>query len=177
MELITLTEELKSIYKKDIFELMKLCDNDFVPPMSQRFSPFQSELTPSVQSTEDGLLRYFNAMMNETVVCAIEDGKLLGFVTYVENMKYSTVITEDDKPNIYICTLIVNPKARGKGLTYRMYDWLFNEKYVDRHLFTRTWSTNMAHISILKKYGFELIHRIKDDRGKGIDTVYFGKRR
>ncbi len=177
MELILLNEEQKKIYKDDILELMKICDKDFVPPMSQRFSPFQTDLKPSSEDVENGILRYFNSMMKETVLCVIEDGQLLGFVTYVENIKYSTVITEKDSPNIYICTLIVNPKARGKGLTYVMYNYLFNEKFADRHLFTRTWSTNMAHISILKRYGFEEIHRIENDRGEGIDTVYFGKRR
>ena len=177
MELILLNEEQKDIYKADILELMRISDSDFVPPMSQRFSPFQTDLKPSSEDVENGILRYFNSMLKETVLCAVEDGVLLGFVTYVENIKYSTVITEADRPNIYICTLIVNPKARGRGITYRMYDYLFNEKFANSHLFTRTWSTNMAHISILKKYGFELIHRIKNDRGEGIDTVYFGKRR
>ncbi len=177
MELILLNEEQKDIYKDDILELMRISDSDFVPPMSQRFSPFQTELGPSDTVIEEGILRYYRSMMRETVLCAVEDGVLLGFVTYVEDIKYSSVINESDRPNIYICTLIVNPKARGRGITYRMYDYLFNEKFANSHLFTRTWSTNLAHISILKKYGFDEIHRIKDDRGEGIDTVYFGKRR
>ena len=156
---------------------MRISDNDFVPPISQRFSPFQTDLKPSSEANENGLLRYFTGMLKEKVLCVIEDGKLLGFVTYVEDIKYSTVITEKDRPNIYICTLIVSPAARGKGLTYRMYDHLFNERFPDRCLFTRTWSTNMAHISILEKYGFEEIYRIPNDRGEGIDTVYWGNRR
>jgi ribosomal protein S18 acetylase RimI-like enzyme len=57
-----------------------------------------------------------------------------------------------------------------------MYDHLFNEKYADRNIFTRTWSTNTAHISILKKYNFREIHRIENDRGEGIDTVYFSRK-
>ena len=28
------------------------------------------------------------------------------------------------------------------------------EKYSDRPIFTRTWSTNLAHIKILEKFGF-----------------------
>lgn len=177
MDLIALNEELKKIYSNDILELMKLCDNDFVPPMSKRFSPFQSELNPSESADESGILRYHSAMMNESVMCIVENGALLGFVTYVENHRYQNVITDEDLPNIYVCTLIVNPSARGLGLTKVMYDHLFCEKFADRNLFTRTWSTNAAHISILKKYGFEEIHRIPNDRGESIDTVYFGKRR
>lgn len=177
MELIILNEALKEKYKNDILELMTLCDNDFVPPMSKRFSPFQSDLSAAGSESEASILRYYKAMMKETVLCAVEDGVLLGFVTYVEDLEYKDVITAADQPNLYVCTLIVNPLARGRGLTYRMYDYLFNEKYADRSIFTRTWSTNAAHISILKKYGFEEIHRIPNDRGESIDTVYFGKRR
>ena len=177
MELIVLNKELKKKYSNDILMLMKLCDNDFVPPMSKRFSPFQSELGHSENESESGILHYHSAMMNESVICIVENGTLLGFVTYVENYINQTVITDKDLPNIYVCTLIVNPSARGRGLTMVMYDHLFYEKYTDRNLFTRTWSTNRAHISILKKYGFHEIHRIENDRGEGIDTVYFGKRR
>ena len=40
---------------------------------------------------------------------------------------------------------------------------------------TRTWSQNTAHISLLEKEGFKLVLSIKDDREKGVDTVYYLK--
>jgi ribosomal protein S18 acetylase RimI-like enzyme len=69
---------------------------------------------------------------------------------------------------------VVSPKARGKGVTTALYQKLFTE-YEKVNIFTRTWSTNFAHIKILGKYGFEVIKILKDDRGIGIDTVYFKK--
>lgn len=40
----------------------------------------------------------------------------------------------------------------------------------------RTWSTNGAQEHILDKLGYSLVRRLKDDRGEGIDTVYFVKK-
>jgi len=38
---------------------------------------------------------------------------------------------------------------------------------------TGTWSTNKAHISLLRKAGFQTLITKMDDRGIGIDAVYF----
>ena len=173
MQLILLTEDEKKIYRDQIISMMRVADNDFVPPMSARFSPFQTDLK-GAQASEAGILRYYNGMSKENMLCAIEDGKVLGFVTYVENLR-NKVFPEDSLPNLYICTLIVRREARGRGLTMVMYKHLFDELYPSHKLFTRTWSTNYAHSAILAKFGFEEIHRIANDRGEGIDTVYFGK--
>ena len=114
--------------------------------------------------------------MTEKMLGAFEDGAFLGFITFVENV-CNEYISKDSLPNIYLCTLIVKPEARGKHLTYNLYDHLFNKLYGGASIFTRTWSTNGAHTTILGKMGFELIHRIENDRGEGIDTVYFGLKR
>ncbi len=104
---------------------------------------------------------------------AKEDGKTVAFVAYRENFT-NEKITEEHLPNIYISTLIVRPEGRGMGLTQKMYQTLFSE-YEKAWFFTRTWSTNMAHIKILSKFNFETMCVIKNDRGEGIDTVYFKK--
>ena len=49
----------------------------------------------------------------------------------------------------------------------------FREKH--RPLLTRTWSGNLQHIRILESLGFKLLKTIKNHRGKGIDTLYFGR--
>lgn len=40
---------------------------------------------------------------------------------------------------------------------------------------TRTWSTNHSHIHVLMKLGFELVKKIDNSRGEGVDTVYYRK--
>ena len=164
-------EEQQSIYD-DAYQMLEAADNEFVPPLSFRSSSTQRNFSKNLKS-RDGIRQYFEQLKNQRFAVAYEDGALIAFVSYKEN--YSCVeIPPKELPNIYISTLIVSPSARGKGVTKALYGRLFSE-YENVNIFTRTWSTNIAHIKILEKYGFEVIQVIKDDRGNGIDTIHFKK--
>jgi hypothetical protein len=52
--------------------------------------------------------------------------------------------------------IIVQPEARGRGVTTELYSVLFTA-YESRNIFTRTWSSNLAHIKILERFGFSVI--------------------
>ncbi len=170
MQFIVLTDIQKHQYKNEILEIMQICDNDFVPPLSSRSSTTQSDLK-SGEYDKNGILNYYTEMEKQDILAAIDDdGTLLGFVSYKHNYT-SEIITKT--PNIYLSTLMLHPKSRGKRLTNKMYEHLFCELYPDHHIFTRTWSTNAVHIKILSNFGIGEFHRIKNDRGEGIDTVYF----
>lgn len=170
-----LTEAQKQKYSDQILAMLAHCDRDFVPPLSTRFSTSDTKFSPTTV-TKNGVLAYFKDMIGENILAAIEDDKLLGFVTFKYNLtcKY---IAPDTFPNLYICTLLLSPAARGMGLTAKMYAHLFDTLYPTHNLYTRTWSTNAAHIKILDRFGFAVIARIENDRGTGIDTVYFGRKR
>ena len=174
MDFILLNAELKVKYYDDILDMMELSDKDFVPPLSQRSSTTQQSLNGNIAS--GSVVAYLSEMLDQPILGAFDGGKLLGFISFKEN--YTTEgITEKDLPNIYLSTLVLHPEARGKGLTKQLYAHLFNELYPDRNIFTRTWSTNIAHIKILFYFAFEEIKRLPDHRGEGIDTVYYAKRR
>ena len=160
-------------YAGDILQMLHDADDDFVPPLSARVSSTQSDLTAAGKSA-DGIRRYFASLQTQKFMIAEEDGVLLGFVSFRENYE-NAQIGQNDLPNIYLSTLIVKPEARGRGLTKKMYRQLF-DAYARRNVFTRTWSQNAAHIRILSSFGFQTLCTLKDDRGKGIDTVYFVKR-
>lgn len=153
------------------YELLAAADNEFVPPLSSRNSSTQKDFSNVVQG--DSIKEYFEQLKNQRFAAVFEDGELISFVSFKENYTCSE-ISENELPNIYLSTLVVSPKARGKGVTTALYQKLFTE-YEKVNIFTRTWSTNFAHIKILGKYGFEVIKVLKDDRGIGIDTVYFKK--
>jgi len=159
-------------YYGEILEMLYMSDDDFVPPLSARSSTTQKDFTSS-QKTKDGILQYFEEMKSQRFMAVLEDGKVMAFVSYRENY-INSVITEAYTPNIYLSTLIMRPEARGKGLTKMMYRLLFKE-YEDKYICTRTWSTNIAHKKILDFYNFSTFATLPDDRGKGIDTVYFMK--
>jgi len=177
MEFLIFDDEHKKKYSDDIFKMLSDGDREFVPPLSSRSSTTQKNLSFSCGTLNtDGVKMYFDGMMSQIILGCIEDGKLLGFVSLRENYTCDN-INENTFPNIYISTLIVSPEARGMGLTKKMYTHLFDTIYADRNVFTRTWSTNGAHIAILEKFGFVNTVCIENDRGQGIDTVYFAKLR
>ena len=175
MELLLLNNEEKERYREELLAMLQGADGDFVPPLSKRFSPKQTAFgAERTGASSDGVRAYFEDMYKEQMLAAVEDGHLLGFVTFMRDLDHPC-FGGDAKPNLYICTLLVKPEARGRRLTQTMYRYLFSELFADCKLFTRTWSTNAAHIAILQKFGFREIHRIPNDRGNGIDTVYFGR--
>ena len=159
-------------YDNEILTMLNQGDSEFVPPLSARSSTTQSDLTGTATS-HDGVLNYFKELKKQKILVAVENEKLVAFVSYKENYT-NDIIDTACVPNIYISTLLVAPYGRGQGLTRKMYEFLFNE-YKNANVFTRTWSTNEAHIKILLGFGFETIKVLKNDRGNGIDTVYFKK--
>ena len=159
-------------YDVEILNLLTECDEEFVPPLSARSSTTQSDLGGGTNAGS-GVLNYFNEMKKQKILVAVKDEKLIGFVSFKENF-VNDKIGEEQLPNIYISTLLIAESGRGKGLTRKMYEFLFKE-YENANVFTRTWSTNEAHIKILSGFGFEILTVLENDRGYGIDTVYFKK--
>lgn len=172
MELCLFEKERQHTIYQDVLQLLQEADQEFVPPLSSRSSATQQDFS-GVSENSNGVLSYFEQLKQQRFIGALENGKLLGFVSFRENYQCREIPPEE-LPNIYISTLIVRPEARGKGVTTALYDRLFTE-YRNSNIFTRTWSTNLAHTKILGKYGFNLFRSLPNDRGNGIDTVYFKK--
>ena len=168
MEFKFLSEAEKEYYREQIIELLLESDGDFLPPLSSRGSTRDNSFS-SANLRSDGVVSYYNSMNSQQILVAMAGGAVVGFVSFYENY------AGGEEPNIYVSNLVVAKSARGSGLTSKMYDYLFNEVFSDRHVYTRTWSTNIAHTKILSRFGFSESKRIKDDRGEGIDTVYYAR--
>ena len=149
-------------------------DKDFIPPLSARSSTTQKDLS-SQNGSMEGLKSYFEEMKSQRFMVCVDGDILVSFVSFKENFT-NDKIHDEDLPNIYLSTLIMRPEYRGQKVTQTLYGTLF-DIYADSSIFTRTWSTNIPHIKILSKFDFETIATLKNDRGEGIDTVYFAKRR
>ena len=158
----------------EVAKLLAACDDEFVPPLSGRSSTTDTKLGPG-EGKGDSISLYMEGLKKQSLLIAEEEGTLCGFVSFRENYE-TDVLGEPYLPNIYISTVLVSPDARGKKLTQSMYTFLF-DTVSDKNILTRTWSTNIAHIKILSRFGFSEVHVISDDRGAGIDTVYFLKRK
>lgn len=170
MELRILSAAEQVAFGGQILEMLTASDQEFVPPLSARSSTTQQNLS-SGDSCPDGIFQYYTQLQTQKVMAAVEGDRLLAFVSYIEN-HVSGPITEADTPNIYLSTLVMRPEARGKGLTKKLYTQLFGT-YKPAPVFTRTWSTNAAHLRILQFFGFETVKILPNHRGPGIDTVYF----
>ena len=174
MEFKFLTKEECEKHYDVFYKMLEMGDDEFVPPLSARSSTTQKDLSGG-KKNENGIKAYLDGMLGQNMLVCEEGGKICGFVSF-KNDYTCDCIKNTDKPNIYISTALVNPDFRGRKITAKMYEYLFNEN-ADKNIFTRTWSTNIAHTKILLKFGFSELLRIENDRGCGIDTVYYAKRR
>lgn len=166
-----ITDTLPSTYANDVWQLLFDADEEFVPPLSARNNTTQQSLQAG-DSSKDGPTDYFAQMQKQSFILALEAGKVIGFLSFIPDHLLETGdhrVTCD-----YISTIVVSPACRNQGITRKMYEKLFSERK-GRKYATRTWSENRAHLHLLEKIGFSLIHCIPSDRGPGIDTVYYMK--
>ena len=170
MEFCLLNAHQKNQYKSALLEILTQNDAAFVPPLSQRTGTTQT--TFGQAHNPNGVADYLEQMLTQQIMGVFLECKLVGFVSYIENREAENFCL----PNIYLSTLVLQPETRGMGITKKLYHHLFNELYPERNVYTRTWSTNIAHIKILMGFGFEELKRIPNDRGNGSDTVYYYKK-
>lgn len=168
-------KKLTPNYAQFVWDLLKEADQEFIPPLSSRTSTDQKDLLPGKLKKSEGPVQYFEVLKDQQFILALKDDEVVGFLSYMSDYKLEVLNSCDTLPVYYISTIIVRPDWRNKGLTKKMYkELLQNSRGI---VATRTWSTNHAHIHILKELGFTLFSKIADDRGKGIDTVYYLKYR
>jgi ribosomal protein S18 acetylase RimI-like enzyme len=163
---IIFTEHFEEQYSNDIWELIKGSNNDFVPPLSTRYSTCQKDMKTD-QSKADEPILYFELLKSQSFILAIENNTAIGLLSFIPDKEMESGL----KGN-YITTIIVDKNYRNHGITKRMYDKLFEISH-NKSIITRTWSTNYTHIHILKELNFKLIKEIENDRGNGINTVYY----
>ena len=156
-----------------ILQILTRCNNEFVPPLDTRNSTMQSDFSKLSELDNNIPYAYFELVKEQNALIVGEDGIVAGFISFRKDVVTETIPSEY-LPNIYISTVITDTNFRRQGITKRMYEKLF-EKYSARNIFTRTWSTNLAHTRLLESYGFAEYKRIENDRGDGIDTVYYLK--
>lgn len=177
-------KEIKDLKYDNIYsqikELLFACDKEFVPYLSARNSSTQDNLKQKKEGyLNEAPITYFKQMIQQDFIIAVEDAALLGFLTFIPNYEndiFNNYVTEDN--NMYVTTICVDTKYRGRGIATKLYEELEEKMLKEKRtcISTRTWSTNISHIKILERKGFENICTLKDHRGKGIDTKYYLKK-
>lgn len=163
-------KKLQPIYEKSILEILVATEQEFVPPLSSRSSTTQKNLIGS--QNIHGIMEYYEQLLHQEFILAIEDETVMGFLTFIPN--HSLSFEGKNYKCDYVTTIIVSSNFRGRGLAPKMYDAFFDARK-GSNFATRTWSTNQSHLKILKDQNFRLIALLPNDRGNNIDTVYYFK--
>ena len=172
---IMLVDKLSKKQEKEIWEIMKNSDNDFIPPLSARVDTthkFNGNNQVQNEVNDEGPVKYFDEIKKESFVLILNNGKIKGFMSFIK--EYSLETEEGNEICDYITTIIIDSNSRNKGYTKKMYYVILNERKGNK-IATRTWSTNYSHMHILETLGFKLVQRDINDRGENIDTVYYLK--
>ena len=156
---------------QDVYRLLSDADREFIPPLSARTDTTQQQLSPA-DSRPDGVSAYYTQMMTQSFILAVNKGRVAGFLSFIPD--HALTVGGETLICDYVSTIVVEPDLRNRGITRNMYRTLFEQRSSKRYA-TRTWSTNYAHIHLLGKLGFRLAETLTDDRGPGIDTVYYVK--
>ena len=156
--------QLTGKYASQVKGILYESDKEFIPPLSARHGTTEEHLD---EDTGSGIpMDYLDVMLKQQFILALDHRKVIGFVSYIPDSSALGCQC------VYISTGIVKPEYRNKKVTEEMLRALF-WLYEDETFITRTWSTNRACISLLEKTGFELLKTVSDDRGEGIDTLYY----
>lgn len=173
---IELHRGMPSCYREAIGEILSECDDDFVPPLSSRRMPWQTAFPTDGGAASSGdVSSYLAAMEDESFLCATtrsDEEEVIAFLSYMPGHVHPGETC--GVPTDYVSTICVRPAWRGRGIARSLYKAL--ERHADTGTLTvRTWSTNTAQMRLLPSLGYAERERIADDRGPGIDTVYFAK--
>lgn len=160
-------------YENQVWELLKLADHEFIPPLSVRHSTTQGNLLTDRETANRGPVEYFDSLKEQQFCLYIADKFVVGFMSYITDHMLEIPTVRDALLVNYISTVIVHPSYRGRRITEKLYREMLRETKLP--LATRTWSTNYAHIHILDKLQFKTMAVLKNDRGRNIDTVYYMK--
>ena len=168
--------------KQQIWELLCECDQEFWPPLSARNSSVQKDLrggAPAEEQTGGTVQKptvYFDEMIGQEFILAFdEDGNVAGFMTFKKD--YTCDALRDFGTSLYITTICVKKELRRQHIMSGLYDCMETtaaKACSCPRISTRTWSENEAHMKGLQHRGYRLLAVLKDDRGPGIDTVYYG---
>lgn len=172
-------------YMNNILDILVECDKEFVPPLSSRNSTKQADFNfIGNYDTDNKPMEYFKKITEQHNILVIQDGIVIAFMSYIYNYDKNEFFNKNniDDINNYISTICVRKEFRRKGITEKMYEYIENalpKDIASKYVSTRTWSTNIGHINLLKKRNYENTYTIKNDRiledGTKVDTVYFGK--
>ena len=156
-----------------IWNILVVVDREFVPPLSARSGTLERCLTQ--ETIWGGPVSYFDQLTHQHVVLARVGNEPAAVMSFIRG--YRDGALADWSPSTYVSTTAVLPRFRRRGLGAALNEYVEHrpETIADRYVSRRTWSTNTGNLALLAAAGYSEVLRLPDDRGPGVDTVYFVK--
>lgn len=154
--------------KEELLNVLTECDQDFFPPLSSRRKG---------NSVEEKLRLYIKEKQNHHYIVAWDGRKMVGFLNFLSH--YQIPELDHFPKSNHADTTCILKEYRKQGIAQKIYKYLEEEIPDDIKLpyITReTWSTNHVQINIYEKLGYQVLFRSVNSRGKGIDSLIYGKK-
>lgn len=152
---------------RQLLALTRRCDGDFVPLCPGATGSVRSSATSALRPGRTSRSYVDSLLELAHLVVLVQDERLVGHCAYYWPWMWRG--TE----HVYVSTAVVAPSHRDRGLSTRM-----GRRVVARALrrrvplLAKTWSTNQASMGALARWG-RVDKIVRDERGAGIDTVYW----
>ena len=168
MELnIIIKTNLSKSEKQGIYNILNMCDNDFIPPLSSRDSFKDKSFNTNSKSTT--IYKYYKSLIDSNTIYAIAYDK-------TDNTIIALSVLEEGVDNsLYLSTICVLLNYRNQGICRKLLETIINYAYTNKYtkIHTRTWSTNIIQKAILEKMGFQYVHTEKELRTKEVYSLYY----
>lgn len=155
--------------RDELLELVRAADEEFVPPLSSRGGTTDTDLS---DGADRDIEPYFAQMTAQSLIAAVDKvGRVAGILSYIPDRILDN--GDEEVASDYVSTIIVGTDHRRRGVARSLCRELMTR---ETPISTRTWSGNTEHLELLADLGFVLWKRLPDDRGLGVDTVYYLRR-
>lgn len=152
---------------RQLLALTRRCDGDFVPLCPGATGSVRSSATSALRPGRTSRSYVDSLLELAHLVVLVQDERLVGYCAYYWPWMWRG--TE----HVYVSTAVVAPSHRGRGLSTRMGRRVVAHALRRRvPLLAKTWSTNQASMGALARWG-RVDKIVRDERGAGIDTVYW----
>lgn len=166
-----LNENLTDAVIDGIADILTACDDEFVPPLSERYVA-SGDNASSLHGYIENIICSCNLF---AIAIDDETDRIIGFAS--AQTEHVDIEMFGDVETTYISTLCILRKYRRHGIANELYRMI--ETYAEENgngiVTLRTWSTNETQMVLTEHRGYHVHRIVENDRDDDVSSVYFLK--